>query len=465
MDAKEFDPILQKMSEMTQAIVDSRPDPATFDFESVKDQFQEQIDDMVAKQVEEKLNSTPVRRVPGAPIAEGGDVYSINPGNKYAGKLAKFAKDGYYMVGTRKVRPVDYVLAHTLLEKAHAMMPDRAEAPSDDLESAIKAMSSTGVGTGDELVPTGMAGQLWEDFFLASKVAALFEQVDMPTNPFDWPLGLGDTTWRKGSENTAVTATDLATAKVVLTATELVTELNWSYTLQEDAIIALMPAYRRRLAISGAELIDAFILNADATDAATGNINLDDADPDADMYYLSDGQDGVRHQWLVDNTDQTVGAGGDALADADIIDALQKMGKYAATPDNVAAITDVSTYLGGFLGLTNAVTVDKFGSDAVVKTGQLAAYRGVPIIVSASHPLAEADGKVSATAASNTLGTISFVNTNMWAVGFRRNLLIEVDRDIRKRQYIMVVSLREAVAAHGTRSSNTHTAGIVNILV
>ena len=76
----------------------------------------------------------------------------------------------------------------------------------------------------------------------------------MPTNPFDVPLGLGDVTWRKGTENTATTASDPATAKTTLTATELVTEVNWSYTLEEDSIIALMPAIRARLGISGAAL-------------------------------------------------------------------------------------------------------------------------------------------------------------------------------------------------------------------
>ena len=81
------------------------------------------------------------------------------------------------------------------------------------------------------------------------------------------------------------------------------TEQNWSYTLQEDAVIAMMPALRRRLAISGAEIIDDFALNADSTNAATGNINLDDADPANDSYYISDGQDGIRHLWIVDNTD------------------------------------------------------------------------------------------------------------------------------------------------------------------
>ena len=68
---------------------------------------------------------------------------------------------------------------------------------------------------------------------------------------------------------------------------------------------------------------------------------------------------------------------------------MGKMGKYAADPSQLVIVTDVGTYLSGFLGLTNVVTVDKFGPSAVVLTGQLAAYRGVPIIVSASAPKTE----------------------------------------------------------------------------
>jgi hypothetical protein len=60
---------------------------------------------------------------------------------------------------------------------------------------------------------------------------------------------------------------------------------------------------------------------------------------------------------------------------------------------------------------------------------------------------------------------MTFYNRLMWYAGFLRDLLIEVDRDIQKRQYIMVTSLREAIAAYGTRASATHTAGIRNFLV
>lgn len=466
MSEERMDAILQSMQELTETVKEHKEDRATLEWDDVKETFEAQIDAMVDTRVQDAIDKQAVRRVPGAPISEGGDLHSELPGkNKYVKEVKDFAKDGFYRVGTQKVLPVDFELAYILMEKGHAMMPERIGPPSEDLREALKAMTSTGTGTGDELVPTNMATSLWEDFFLASRVAGLIEQIPMPSNPFDWPLGLGDTTWRKGAENTATTATDLATAKITLTVTELLTELVWSYTLDEDAIIALMPAARRRLSQSGAELIDAFILNADSTNAATGNINLDDANPDDDSYYLSDGQDGIRHLWLVDNTSQTVNAGGDALADADVVDLLLAMGKYAADPMGVVMVTDVSTYLGGMLDLDEVVTVDKFGSDAVVKTGQLAAYRGVPIVLSASAPLTEADGKVSTTSGNNTLGQISAFKTNMWVVGFKRQLLIEVDRDIRRRQYIMVVSLREAVGCHGTRSSATHTAGIRNILV
>jgi len=460
--SEKLDAILQRIAELETVVKEHKDDGATLDMDKIK----ETLEALVEEKVKAQAAEAPVRRGVNPVVADV--IYAgenLKEGNRYRRLLKDFAANGYSKFGSYKVRPIDLWLAHKVMKEGHFLMPGRAPAPSDDLTEAVKALTSTGSGTGDELVPADMAAQLWEDFFLASRVANSLTVIPMPTNPFDVPLGLGDVTWRKGTENTATTASDPATAKSTLTATELVTEQNWSYTLDEDAVIAMAPAIRARLAISGAEIIDAFALNADGTNAATGNINLDDADPADDSYYLSDGQDGIRHLWLVDNTDQAVDAGGDALADADVVNALVKMGKYAVNPEQCVIVCDVSTYLKGFLNLDGVLTIDKFGPKAVLMTGQLAAYRGIPIVVSASHPLAEADGKVSTTAANNTLGSLSIVNRNMWYVGFRRELLIEVDRDIQKRQYIMVTSLREAVAARGTRSSATHTAGVYNILV
>jgi len=459
---EKVDQLTQRLTELTDTIKDNNQDPV-LDKERITEIGTEIIEQYNKAQAEKAAEQKPVRRIPNIEkvidAPEG-----ITKSNRYYRQAKDFASQGYSRQMTYKMKPVDLYIAHAMMKAQLLFHSGRMAGPpppepSDDLKMAL------GAGTGDELVPTEMAAQLWDDFFLASRIVAAMVVIPQPTNPFDVPLGLGAVTWRKGSENTATTASDPATAKSTLTSTELVTEQNWSYTLDEDAVVAMAPAIRARLAQSGAEIIDDFALNADSTDAATGNINLDDADPDADSYYLSAGQDGIRHQWLVDNTSQEVDAGGDALADADVTGALTNMGKYAVDISNCVMVVDASTYLNGFLPLSNVTTVDKFGPDAVVRTGQLAAYRGVPIIVSASAPLTEADGKVSTTPGNNTLGQVSIFNTTMWYAGFLRDLLIEVDRDIQKRQFIMVTSLREAVAAHGTRSTNTHTAGIRNILV
>jgi hypothetical protein len=299
--------------------------------------------------------------------------------------------------------------------------------------------------------------------FLASRIVNTIGVIPMPTDPFDIPLGWGATTWRKGTANTATTATDVATAKSTLTSTEQITEVNWSYDLDEDAVIAVLPTLRAELSRSGADQMDAFVLNADATNAGTGNINLDDADPADDSYYLSAGQDGIRHLYIVDNTAQSTDINA-ALSDTNLRAGIARLGKYAADVSRLVMVTDPETYVNNMLGLTNVVTVDKFGPQATVLTGQLSAYGGIPIVVSSQMAEAEDDGKVSTTPANNDEGQIAIFHRDMWKVGFRRQLLIEIDRLIQKRQMVMVVSFRIAVAARGTRSTATHTAGVHGIV-
>lgn len=468
--------ILEQMSEITNAVKE-RGNSATFQWDTADDEFRQNVDALVAERVEEVLQKSPVRRVPGTIIRADGEAADLNElrKNRYFPALKDFAAGQRHRYGGVSMQPFDLWLAGKMLEAQQslksAQIPGVASGPSDDLKAAIKALTSDTTGFGDELVPTDMANMLWDDIYLASIIAPQMVNITMPTNPFDVPLGLGDVTFRKGTQNQATTETSPSTAKSTLTATEQVAEQNWSYTLDEDAIIAMAPALRANLVRAAGETIDAFILNADGTNAATGNINLDDANPPDDAYYLTEGQDGLRHQWLVDNSSQGTGAGGDALTDADITATLALMGKYAVNPEQVRMVMDPTTYLKGMLSSAsgapgeNVITMDKFGPQAVVMTGQLASYRGIPLLVSGESPLTEADGKVSATSGNNTLGQITFWNRLMWYLGFRRNVMMEIDRDIQRRSYIMVTSLRLAVAAHGTRSGNTHTAGIYNISV
>lgn len=463
--AANLDDVIKEITDITEAAKNG----TLIDMPKLTAALEEQVKTMVDTQVKEKLDNRPLRRVPGALIAQDGTKIARN--NRYFKALHGFEKDGFHKFGEHKLLPVDLLLAHNLMAKGNTYYPDKIKAPSEDLVTALKALTSTGVGSGDEFVPTDMAETIWEDIFLATRVADTIMTIPMPTDPFDVPVGIGNIVWRKATHGQPTTPSDASTNKATLQSTELITEQQWTYTLDEDSIIALMPLMRAEITRSGAEIIDDFAINADGTDASSGNINSDDQNPPDDSFFLSSGQDGLRHLWLVDNTNQNVDAGGDALTDADVVNVLGKLDKYGADPSRLVMVADVQTYLKGFLSSatgapgSNLLTLDKFGPNAILLTGQIAAYRGVPLITSAQHRLAAADGKLdAATPGNNTLGSLTVYNRDFWKKGFRRQLMIEMDRDIRSRMMIMVTSLRLAIAAR-TRSSAKHTAGVRNILV
>lgn len=453
--SEQLDAVLQQMSELVNTVKE-HGGTGDLDKESIVESFKGLLNEQKAALLAEMpIHAGEI----GSSEEKAIEAYQ----GKYRSELKEIFHNGYARTGNWKLRGSDLFIAKMLMDRAVELKFANAKPASDDLSNAVKALTATGAGTGDELVPTGMASELWSDFFAASQIANDLPSQPMPTDPFDIGLGFGTITFKKGTQNTAPTAVDPATAKSTLTSTEQLAEIDWSYNLDEDAVIAMMPAFRAALAQYGGEAMDAFILNADATDAATGNINLDDADPDADSYFLSSGQDGIRHQWLVDYTAQGSSAGA-AIDDTKMAAGLKLLGKYGLDINNLRIVPDAATYLS-MLGMTNVATFEKYGAQATILKGELGRYRGIPILPSASHPLTEADGKVSTTAGNNTKGSMSIYNRNMWRVGFRRGLTIEVDRLIQKRSLVMVVSFRIAVAAQGTRSAAKHTAGIYNITV
>lgn len=423
-------------------------DKSTLDLDSMTQVFKTVLNDWNATNTGEAIRkgekSSAVSHKFG-PLGEGAGDEIVTSG-KFAGRKIE------------ELAFVDY-----LLSKAVAAGQQDVKPPSKELRGIVsKALTATGAGTGDEYVPTGMAATLWNDFFLASRVGSQFANFDQPTDPFDWPLSWGPITFRKGTQNTATTATDMATAKSTFTSTEMVAEVDFAYNLEEDAIIAVMPTLREEIARGGGDYIDKFIMNADSTNAATGNINLDDADPDDDSYYLSAGQDGLRHQIIVDNTSQATDIN-TTLTDALLREAWAKMGKYGTDVGRLVMFADPKTYLVSLMGLTNVVTWDKFGPQATVLTGQLGAWSGIPIVPTSSIALAEDDGKLSTTGANNDEGTVLIAHRDFWKVGYKRKLMLEVARDIQKRQVMMVASFRIAIGTRGTRSTNTHTAGAFGI--
>ena len=333
-----------------------------------------------------------------------------------------------------------------------------------DWQTNLKAaMDSTTAGSGDELVPTQEAAALWADVNLETLIAPLFSRVDMPSNPFEIPLQLGDVNWYPGTENLAVTNTALSTARQTLTAYELVAEVPWSLSLDEDSVIAMSSEVRSSLVRNAVEVIDDVLLNADTT--TRNNINADGAtisSSDAGKAQWLLGFDGLLHLPLVDNATQRNNH--QATVSDDMFNEVRgKLGKYGVRPSELAYIMDVNTYIRS-LGVDNFRTLDKLGPEATLLRGQLGSVEGIPVIVSEQMALADADGKVTDAGNTANTGRVLIVNRSQWRLGFRREMLIETTRDIQKRQNIMVISMRLAfMERSGSRSTATHTALQYNI--
>ena len=325
------------------------------------------------------------------------------------------------------------------------------------------AMDSTTAGSGDELVATLEARELWMDVHLQTLVAPLVPMITMPSSPFDIPRQLGDVSFYPGTENVAPTSTALGTSKTTMTAYELVGQVPYSFTLEEDAVIALLPEIRAGLVRNVAETLDDIILNADTS--TSGNINADGATiapGNAGKGHWLLGYNGIIHLPLVDNTTQSNDHGA-SVSDDMFNEVRAKLGKYGVRPSQLVWVMDVNTFIRA-QSISQFRTMDKLGPNATILTGMLGAIEGIPTIVSEQMRLADTDGKITAGGNSNDTGRLLIFNRTQWAQGFRRELSLDVDRDTQKRQTVVTVSFRHALTQRAVaRSSATHTAMQFNI--
>ena len=337
-------------------------------------------------------------------------------------------------------------------------------ARADLYESIGRALDASTAGAGDELTFTGETSEMWRDVHLATSVVSLFGSIMMPTDPFRIPYDFGDVSWYRGTSNLAVSSSTPGTGRQTLTSAELAAMIGWSYDLDEDAVIAVLPELRATLVRNAAEVLDDVVLNGDISDDAT-NINADGATADSlagsaglDHYLVFDG---LIHVPLVDNTNQ--GNDHNAAVSDDMFNEVRaKLGKYGVRPSECAFVMDINTYIRS-QSIENFRTIEKLGPNATLLTGQLGDIEGIPIIVSEQMLMADTDGKVTSGGNGTDTGRVLVVNRNMYRLGFKRELMIESERDIQKRQTVLVASMRVAFKGRMDNDSDTAVALQYNI--
>ncbi len=317
-----------------------------------------------------------------------------------------------------------------------------------------KALTSTGSTAGDELVPTDLSSELQRRMYLSSNLIALLalDEIDMPSQPYEWPLSKTRPKYYLGSsENTATTASAPETGKLTLDAKKLMAQVEFSYELDEDSIIPVLPWLQTELGLAAAEVMESVVINGDT--ATTHQ----DSDTAAIVNASEKGFNGLRKLALaVTGLKKDLATGG--IIDSNLRALKKALGKYGVNPENLVLACGP---LGqnDMEGMAEVSTVDKLGNIATIITGRLPKWRGVPIVTSAAvREDLNASGVYDDT--TKTKGSILLFNRREFLLGRRREFTVEIDRDITKQQHIVVASFRKAFAARETPSATIPTVGI-----
>lgn len=333
------------------------------------------------------------------------------------------------------------------------MFPRVNKAQARALEAAYRAMDTAESGYGSQLIGAQYVGDLWEAARPASRVFNLIDTFEMTAPTAYLPVEVDIPEVLLVSESTANNSSNYTTTKtgsqrVSVSASKFVVHQMWSGELEEDSIIPFVPFLRRQAALAVAHYSDSLVLNGDTTNAGTGNINLDDADPADTKHYLA--FDGIRHAAIVDNTANLLDAGG-AIVFTDLRDVRGLMldstrfvdWGHPTDMNDLVYIADPQTadHIASF---DEVVTARQYGAglNADLLNGEVGRIIGHPVISSMAVSKTEADGKVSTTGANNVKGQVVVFNRRGFKAGWRRRVRVEVERIPATDQTRIVYSMR-----------------------
>ena len=312
-----------------------------------------------------------------------------------------------------------------------------------------KSLTSTGNGTGDQLVPTNLSSELQRLFYMATDLAAIFagREIQMPTNPFELPMRTAiNTYYLESTENTSATASDLTTTKPILTAVKLMGSQKYSYEVDEDSIIAILPMIQESLALGAARSWEDALINGDTT--ATHM----DSDYETVAKHAARAVKGFRRLCIGVAGINASFASGDVSA-ANLASLQKAMKKFGLNPKALVWVVGPSAW-NQMSELDRVQTLEKYGPSAVVQSGELRQYKGIPIVTSEfSRENLNASGVYDGS--TTTKGAMLLVRPDQFLTGRRRDFTVEVDRNVESQENVIVASFRKAFTPLVTPSA-TH---------
>jgi HK97 family phage major capsid protein len=313
-----------------------------------------------------------------------------------------------------------------MIAQRFEMEPTQTKAYDELVRPSLKALGINAGESGAEWVPTMVSDSYVEEYNLDRKVAALFTEIKMPSNPFTYPVLSNGAIARRLGEATKLGSVDSfnSSQTITFTAVKMSNQYELPEELIEDSAVDVMKVIRMELIQGQEKAMEIAILEGDtasthqhATTQISGATGAPSADSSERFF------DGLRKRALAASLG--VDAGGGQANESHLSSARQKLGKYGVNPAELAWITSPVSY-NEMLALDDVRTLEQYGPQAPVLTGELAKYEGIPVIV--SEYLREdtnATGVNSATASN--FKSIILVNRKRWFVGMRRAIQVRVE--------------------------------------
>ena len=325
-------------------------------------------------------------------------------------------------------------------------------------DRVMRAMDVDTTAEGGTWVPTGIGADLHEKVRAAGRIAPLFGRIDLPTNPWKWPIEGADATAYRvgeptGDTETKVTASTPGTGAATFDAEIFGARTLFSRSLDADSALAILPYARGKL-------VQAFV---DAEEKAILDGDSDGSHQDSDVSGTADARtawDGLRKRALANASSDHSNA---ALSVAGLRTTRALMGKWGLDPMQTVYIVGVSSYYD-LIGDSEVTTVEKYGGQATILNGELARVNGSPVIVS-EHVRENLNASGVHDGITTNRSYALAVNRGEWVMGQRMALDIEVDDSIYREtfQRVVVGFQREDFQNVGDASTNDDTAVLYNV--
>jgi HK97 family phage major capsid protein len=309
-----------------------------------------------------------------------------------------------------------------------------------------KAIDGT-TGKGLEWIPTMFSSDLIEKVKVELKVAALFGRINMPSNPYTLPVEGADAIGYLVSNTTSddirdANAMPLAstpgTAKTTFDASKLGARTVFNEETSEDSIIGVMDYTKMKVV----EAIARAIENATCNGSRSATHPDNDVQTDPNSSKLSArAWDGFR-QCIQDAGTWSSGASFNTAA---IRAARKLMGKYGINVADAVIICSVNVWYN-FLNSSNfpeLQTLDKYGPNALILTGEVGKIDGVSIIASEFQRDDVSATGFNTVGGPNTKSSLVIVNRKSFLYGDRREMTTDSERNIETDKTVVVSKVRQ----------------------